>query len=569
MHVNRSHKGACCLFTLATAAVLSMGQSLPPEVVAYADMVLYNGKVITADDSFTVAEAAAIRDGKFLAVGAKDRILAMAGPKTRRIDLRGRSVVPGFMDTHLHQAFVGNSASDLSVKCQAVDSCLQELKEIVQKAKPGQTLPVSATSNKVTVDELNASLLDTVSPNNPLWVESQNDQTVVNSLVLKQIPPGTPGILKDKDGKPTGQLRIGAIGVVVYELEPWPDLEKMAAAQKTELKRYNEQGLTTVMGLARGLSITIFRDLMMRNELTARVRVAHEFLRQNPTPEPYLKRIGNLTGFGNDMLKIIGTTVQVVDGSTGTGSGLTSFGKIFQNPLDPYTPFGQNKWTESGELELSDRRNIILANRYGWTITSLHSSGDMSTATLLDVFEEANKERPLSGRHFGIDHNMMIRPEDFKRFKAMDIIPSIYSKAIYGNDSLIKMYGMDRVNSFQPVRSFIDAGVRPVAEADSGPPDSAPLFNIQRWITRTDEKGRSINAREKASRQEALYMYTRWAARYSGEENILGSIEAGKLADFAILGGDYMTFPETDLDKLRVVMTVLGGKVVHEVAGAF
>ena len=569
MSLNRiASPGICLCFVLTAVSVLS-AQNLPPEVVSYADIVLYNGKIVTADDNFTIAEAVAVRDGKFLAVGPRDRILAMAGPKTRRIDLRGRSVVPGFMDTHLHQAFLGNAASDLSVKCQALDTCLQELKEIVQKAQPGQTLPVSATSNKVTVQELNASLLDTVAPNNPLWIETQNDQTVVNSLILKQIPPGTPGILKDKEGKPTGQLRIGAIGVVIYELEPWPDLEKMAAAQKTEFKRYNEQGLTTVMGIARGMSFTVFRDLMMRNELSTRGRVAHEFLRQNPTPESYLKRLGNLTGFGNDMLKIIGTTVQVVDGSTGTGSGLTSFGKIAQSPLDPYTPFGQNKWTESGELEVSDRRNIILANRYGWTITSLHSSGDMSTATLLDVFEEAHRERPLSGRRFGIDHNMMVRPEDFKRFKAMDIIPSVYSKAIAGNDSLIKMYGMDRVNGFQPVRSFIDAGVLPVAEADAGPPESAPLFNIQRWVTRTDEKGRTINAKEKATRQEALYMYTRWAARYSGEENILGSIEPGKLADFAVLGGDYMTFPEADLDKLRVLLTAVGGKVVHEVAGAF
>jgi predicted amidohydrolase YtcJ len=552
--------------------------ALPPEVVAYADVIMYNGKVLTADEQFTVAEAVAIRDGKFLATGTSSRILAMAGPNTRRIDLRGRSAVPGLIDTHIHQAFVGNNGWGALDRGQdrerpdwsTLESALGYVKREVERKKPGQVVGLSSPSNKVVVDQLNAEVLDKVSPNNPLFIEATNDQVVVNSLLLKMIPPGTHGIMLDKDGKPTGQLRGGASGIAVWELEDWPPVESLLEIQKKDFLGYNAQGLTTVMGRVKGLGISIFRELMLKNELTMRVRPISEIVRQQAQPEAILKRVGNLTDFGNDWVKIIGTTVQVVDGATGTGSALTSFSKISQDPLDPYDPFGQNKWAESGDIANSDYKNILLANRYGWTILGMHSSGDMSTAALLDAYAEAHKERPLNGRHWGIDHIEMLRPEDIPRFREMGVLPSVYSKAIGNNDNLVKMYGMDRVNTFQPVKSIIDGGVFPVAEADAGlGPESAPLTNIKRWVTRLDHKNRVINAKEMVSRQQALYMYTRWAARYSGEEKLLGSIEPGKLADIVVFQGDYMTYPDADLDKLRVVMTVVGGKVVYQAEGAF
>ncbi len=118
---------------------LAGAQSLPREVIAYADMVLYNGKILTVDEQFSIAEAAAIRDGKFLAVGDKEKILAMAGPQTRRVDLQGRSMVPGFIDTHLHSAFLGNiEKGGLPVKFKDVASGLEEIRQIVAKFAPGE-----------------------------------------------------------------------------------------------------------------------------------------------------------------------------------------------------------------------------------------------------------------------------------------------------------------------------------------------------------------------------------------------------------------------------------------------
>jgi hypothetical protein len=336
------------------------------------------------------------------------------------------------------------------------------------------------------------------------------------------------------------------------------------------------------MGRGQGLTITILRDLWVKGELEPRVRIHHEFLRSQARPEAFLKRIGNLTDFGDDQLKIIGATVQVVDGSTGNGAALTDIPKINRvtgdpyntygqnkweetgNAGDPYNTYGQNKWEETGNAATSDRQNIILANRYGWTIGGLHSAGDLSNTVLLEALYEAHQEKSLVGRHFGIDHQAMIREKHFELMKEMDINPTMYDSAIAGdNETWVYQYGADAVYNMTPARSVIDAGLKPAIEIPGG------MEAIRAFVTRKSDDGRVWNPEQKVTRQEALYMYTSWAARYSGEQDILGSIEAGKLGDLVVLGGDYMTWPEDDLDALRVLMTVVGGNVVYEVRGAF
>jgi predicted amidohydrolase YtcJ len=318
------------------------------------------------------------------------------------------------------------------------------------------------------------------------------------------------------------------------------------------------------MGRGQGLTITILRDLWVKGELEPRVRILHEFLRAQARPEAFLKRLGNLTDFGDDQFKIIGATVQVVDGSTGNGAALTDIPKINRVEGDPYETYGQNKWEETGNVATSDRQNIILANRYGWSIGGLHSAGDRSNGVLLEALHEAHQEKSLVGRHFGIDHQAMIRESHFELMKEMDIIPTMYASAISGdNETWVYQYGADAVYNMTPARSVIDAGLKPVIEIPGG------MEAIRAFVTRKSDDGRVWNPEQKVTRQEALYMYTSWAARYSGEQDILGSIEVGKLGDLVVLGGDYMTWPEDELDALRVLMTVVGGNVVYEVRGAF
>jgi predicted amidohydrolase YtcJ len=546
-------------------------QTLPAEVINYADVVVYNGKIVTGDEKFSIAEAAAIRDGKFLAVGTDEAILPMAGPNTRRVDLQGRGAIPGLIATHQH-GYIGNSSksSTIRLRFRDVASGLEEIKTALAKIPPNdqEIVWMGGPSNKSLTVDVTLAQLDAASPNHPIVINTPNNQVVVNSLLLKQLVPltqGMDGVMKDAQGNYTGQLRGGPAGIVIYEMMPWHDsFEESVAREKKSLQQWGPRGITTLMGRGQGQALSILRELWKAGELPVRVRLAHEMLRSQPRPEAFLKRVGNLTDFGDDWLKIIGATVQVVDGSTGPGAALTERPKLNLADNDAYGPYGWNKWEATGNVATSDRRNIILANRYGWSIMGLHSEGDASNRLLLEAFAEAHKEKSLKGRHFGIDHQKMLRESHFDMIREMDVNLSMDDGAISdGNEHLVEMYGGDAVVAMSPVKTAIKAGFKPSIEVGEG------LKSIASFMHRKTKDGRVWNAAERASREEALRMYTSWAARYSGEQDILGSIEPGKLGDIVVLAGDYVTWPEDEMGNLTVLMTIVGGKVVYEAPGAF
>jgi hypothetical protein len=192
----------------------------------------------------------------------------------------------------------------------------------------------------------------------------------------------------------------------------------------------------------------------------------------------------------------------------------------------------------------------------------------MSTSIYLDAFEDAAKEKPLEGR-WGIDHMEWLNPELISRMTKLGegtIIPSFYSRLFVNPEAQLYQYGGDRLQEGTVmIKSAMEAGLKPVFESDINPGEySSPLFLIEKAVTRTDEKGRKYNVKEAVDRRQSLRMYTSWAARYSEDEETLGTLEAGKLADLVVLDGDYMTVPEEKITDLQVVLTVVGGKVVYE-----
>lgn len=573
---------------LAWLAVLAIqgvvdarGQAPPPEVLAYADTVLYNGQVLVVDEAFTIAQAIAVRDGKVLAVGDSARILSMAGPKTRRVDLQGRTVTPGFIDTHLHQAWLAQysqGGTDGRARFTDLTSGLEEVRQAVARAKPGAWIFLSGPRNR-TVFGLTRQDLDAVSPDNPVAISTSTAEVVVNTAALKaaKLTRDVPGVLTDSKGEPNGQLRQAAVGVITYELKPqnWPDIPGLVQDQKDRLLQYASQGLTTLVGRAQGTSISVVREIWDRKELPTRVRIAHEFLMYNPNAEAFLRRLGSLRNFGDDWMKIVGTTVGPVDGIASVGGILTMKPKLREANIaggDVFGTQGQNKWGEGHEDDpewigkSTERRAVILANRYGWNITAQHSTGDLSTAIYLDAFEEANREKPLEGR-WGLDHMEWLNGDLIRRMKTLDVvIPSFYSRMFQNPDAQVHQYGGDRMQEGTVmVKSAIEAGLKPVFESDINPGTfSSPLFLLEKAVTRADEKGRRWNAKEAVDRKQSLRMYTIWAARYSQDEDKLGSLEPGKLADLVVLDGDYMNVPAESISDLGVVLTMVGGKVVYE-----
>ena len=476
--------------------------------MAYADMVLHNGQIITADDDESVVSAVAIRDGKFLAVGDDDRILSMADSDTRKIDLQGKSVVPGFIDTHLHQAFVsqisklGNSGR---VTFRDKQSGLEEVKRLVEASPPGDWVTLRGPRARVFYD-LTRKDIDPLSPNNPVYIITQGAEVLANTLALDiaNIPPGTPGMVVDpQTGEPTGQLVLWAAGVMIYDAMPWPPLRDFIEPQKAMFSKMNAEGLTTIIARAQGLTVSVFKELWKNQELTARVRVAHEFLRLNPNGEAYLKRLGNLSGFGDDWFKIIGTTVMPVDGADGDGASLTATPRLNLNERTAFGKFGHNRWIGYGHeeetpnewedlpqeaKEKTEYQNIILANRYGWNITSVHSAGDEATRVTLKAYEDASREKPLEGR-WGIDHQPMQTAETIALIKKLNVIPSFYyfTPGGAGLPGMVYQYGADRVSQMVPMNTFIKEGILPTAEADTSRyPFFAPMYNLELFVTRKD-----------------------------------------------------------------------------------
>lgn len=282
------------------------------------------------------------------------------------------------------------------------------------------------------------------------------------------------------------------------------------------------------------------------------------------------KTIGKLVSFGlDDMVKIIGASLQHPDGTSGSGSMLTWQRKLRRVEGDPYGDFGLNRWEEGGEE--NDQHNVKLAVRYGWNVNTVHNQGDQATWLFLKAIEEGHKDMLVKpSLPFGVDHQLLMTPDNIELMKRYNVIPSMGSKYLFGKtpDSLIYQYGPDSVNRMTNVKTLISSGLFPVSESDTREfPLYRPLWSIEKLVTRADNSGRVWGADEGISRREALWMRTLWAARYSGDEEILGSLEPGKLADFVILAGDFMAVPAEQLGELGVDYTFVDSHVVYENKG--
>ena len=577
----------------------AMGQSVPPELVSYPELMLHNGKILTVDDRFSMVQAVAIRDGHFLKVGTNQEVLALRGPATQVIDLRGRSVVPGFVDAHGHGGFVGPSGAGMvtvvgealrdSITCETVEKCVEEVRAGVAKAQPGQWVRFSGRiRNDVLVNRITRWDLDKGSPNNPILIYMSTQMGIINTAAWEQLRhrlEGMEGVFKDPEtGEPSGHIRGQANGVISYEFQEWPedwDTRKVEE-QKQQFRVMNSEGVTANIGRISGMGISVLNEIWRKGELTVRVRPALEFAMLNPEAEVYLKRVGNLTGLGDDWLRIIGMTVGPPDGNSANGGIMSRFvprrelvqpgGFAWDINAEDRHMAGENKWAfsrEDGDWSGAGTEfaTIVLANRYGWSIQSIHAQGDIGAKMILDAFEKADRERPIKGRYFAFDHGMIRTEEDLQRAARLGVANSFAFKYILGTDrGVVWMFGED-VHRFSPIQTAIDLGLKPALELEGAQVEgkSSALVSMQKFITRTDNQGRVWGgAREGISRQDALRMATIWSAAYSGDEKRLGSIEEGKLGDLVVLGGDYLTVPEDQIEELTIDLTIVGGKIVYD-----
>ena len=591
------------LFTNACSMILvlmvgpfmrvSPAQDLPPEVLGYADTVWYNGQVLTMDRDqppINVTQAIAVRDGRVLAVGDSDRILRMAGADTVKVDLEGRAVIPGVIDTHSHpnryalshyrqeynlalvQSLLDQNVRYVNVRWESKETALSDFKRVAKNVSPDELIYTTFRGNATSL-ALTRYDLDEVAPDNLLYVMiGSATQGIANTRMLDKIlamyGDRIPGILKDENGVPNGQI-FGAAGTVIdQEVVPRVTPEVLAPFLKRELEEWVAIGVTTLSTRLKGNELTAYGLLDRAGELPLRLGYSHEIGRSNPFLERALKRFGNLQGHGTEWLWMIGISIGKPDGDGpgSRGNVCATPPKKVMLPGDIY-PEGLCEWDMPGEPGADA---VLVTNRYGYRVSGVHTFGDKGYLMMLDAYDQANQEDSILGRSFGLDHGMMISPEIVKQSAQLDVIWSLQPPMFYSTYAagVSRVYGEEYAHRWMlPVKSLIDAGAKVSYGADThDDPQRQPMFSLEVLVTRKVLDGRVFGPREALDRASALLMLTRWGADYVLRDQELGSLEPGKLADLVVLDGNPLDpdIADENLSEIKVVATIIGGEVAYD-----
>jgi predicted amidohydrolase YtcJ len=569
--------GAFCAPVALMSGVASAAQTLPAEVVRYADLVLHNGKIITVDNAFSLAQALAIRDGKILKVGRDAEVLALAGPATRRINLQGRSVVPGLIDTHshLHEYGLDRHAPtmnpnllEIKIEGRTEDEMLQRLAEVAKTKKPGEWLITRIRPRAVADAFVNNKTrfdLDRAAPNNPTMVHVTDTKAMASSKALEQLlkryDPALLELPKNQQGEYTGRIGAGVSLIFYEEIIPKPKPEDLAPVYLKELEMWGAAGVTTWSSSLGSEAISAFHYMDQRGMMPIRLAYTNEAgYRDNIHGESFVQRFGNLIGHGTERFWLIG----ISSGSTDSS---------YPGVCTTLNPDPKVKAREDCRLTLDNVRGRAAwaAVKAGIRIAGTHSAGDKATDVLMDIIEKASAEAGMTvdqirAKNHAIDHcTMNPRPDQIERAKKLNITWSCAPKYLLRTNQVMRDYGEEAAHRWVlPVQSILDAGGRVTWQQDDADLGIKPFSGLGTLITRKDGEGRVWGARNAIDRKTALLMATRWASEYVLRQDQLGSLEAGKWADMVVLDKDYMTVSDEEIGKIISVMTIVGGKVIYD-----
>ena len=601
---------------ITTAALLQPARTadaadgdIPPQLIRYADLVFFNGQVLTVDAENSVAEAIAVRDGRVLAVGDSAEVLALAGPQTERVDLVGRSLTPGYIYNDGDNAVPGGDIYKdtmvggwLSGRIAGKDMevLLSSLDDVIEQAQPAEPVFVNMPKNfPLEAFDWTADDLDRIAPDNPIALFYTSSDSVVNHAMLERafamgLPKDHFGIIKDDSGEPTGALVHEATGFIGWQARPYPSreyIEKGIRDAKASFLGYLSAGVTTTTGHMSGLTISMLNEIFHKGELSMRVFPGHDMTRQNPFPEQYLKRVGNLVDFSlydptrGPLVKIVGAALASLDDGPNSPSGiLTIQPKDRIMPELGGTPYGWNKW--SGESvtgmswdDLSDEQKLQtdwntmrLLIKYGWNTSGNHNMGSGAMQVVLDAVENAYSEEEVLFEQIkpnAYDHNVIWHEDNFAlidkyndqlRF-GLKINEYFDPRLVDGKSPLLYEYA-SQLDTMQPVKDLLERGVNVHFEGSDA--SNHPMKMIKWAVTRSDEQGRVIAPAQAIDRETALRMITWNAARFIGEEANLGSLEPGKWADLVVLNGDFLAVPDDNLDKLHIELTYVAGQLAYD-----
>jgi hypothetical protein len=563
-------KGSSCVRGLLGLGLLGILVGCGADLgVLHPDTLLFNGKIVTVDEDFSIAEAVAIKDGRFVAVGSNSQIRSLAGDRTEMVDLEGRTVLPGFNDPHLHFAHtLGFVVDELSTKyrqASSIGEILAVVQEKVEQTPPGELvwffLGPSSPSRLEEGRYPNRKDLDPISPQHPVFLEYAGNgaNASANSLALKKAgitrrtpQPSTQGLLgeivKDASGEPTGVFLGRAAASIAHTVLVRHSVETLVETIQNAFEVVLPNGITTIGDPNTNMSnvgenqnwAKAYQRLSSRGELMVRANVIMRLpIVYRPT-EGILEWLDNLqfdSGFGNETLH---------------------FGQIKISIYD-----------SSGDFKLprEDVKRVIKAvHRSGWRLY-IHVGRGESYDLAMEGLEEAYAEFPREDVRHVITHARFPTDKNLEVLKRYGVMVEPQTGRIWGMSDDYEEQNADPDRPAYgptPLRTYLDHGIRVMTGSDAGrPPTGIPMFTIFEAVNRVRSSGKVINPEERITVEEAIRAVTITPAYSTFEENLKGSIEPGKLADLVVLDGDILTVPSLEIRDIAVLRTMMGGKFVY------
>ncbi len=531
------------------------------------DLIIHNGRIHTLDAANTLAEAVAVKDGRFVAVGGAGEISALAGPATRRLDLRGRVAIPGLFDSHVHVMEVGAKLSQIRLdECQSPDEMAALVRQRAQVTPPG-TWIVGQGWNEGNFRDGRLPTRQDIDPataQHPVVLQRFFNTDVVNTLALQlagidRTTPDPAGgrIEHDAAGEPNGLLRASAKGLV-RRLLPAPgqaELMEFIRLGCAEMARY---GITSV--IEPGLNAAEMRAYQTLHALggvalRANLMPSWHGFREDESQAQLDCRAGELgifSGLGDEWLRI-GALKMAIDGGTTPHSAAM---------YEPYE--GDSAPVAFYRLDVAKLgRYFHTAQALGWDV-GIHCCGDRAQDLAVDAFANLAAASPPRAARHSIIHGYFPTRRALEGMAAHGIAAVIQPTFIYWEGELLfRDVGAGRAANYKPARTYLDHGV-PLAASSDVPSTVSPnpFLALYSLVTRKNRFGQPIAPHEAISRDEALRAYTCGGTYLTREESLKGTVEPGKLADLAVLDRDYFSVSDEEMRDIQVVTTVLGGRVI-------
>ncbi|MEI8040461.1 MAG: amidohydrolase [Verrucomicrobiota bacterium] len=556
-------KSAIPVIALCSTMLSTVAQ---PKVASVApDLLIINAAVHTMDQALPAADAVAILGNRIAAVGSTAEIRPLAGPRTRVIDAGGKLVLPGFNDAHVHFLSGGFSLANVDLRdAQSPQEMARRLGEYARKLPkgrwilggdwdherwPGAPLPTR-------------EMIDAATPDNPVWVSRLDGHMALgNTLALKlagitretKDPPGGLVVRDPKTGEPTGVLKDCAEDLVDRVI-PEKTFEEKHIAARAGTDYAAQVGVTSLTDMSAGEDVGLYQYMLEHGELKTRIYATRSIVSWET-----LARTGVRAAFGSDMLRI-GALKGFADGSLGSSTAL-----FFQ-------PYSDTPDTRGLLFDQMLPEGIMLKRVEGADKLSLqvmiHAIGDEANMRILDIYQQAADKNGPRDRRFRIEHAQHLRPAEIARFGKQKVIASMqpYHAADDGR-WCDKRIGPERSKDTYAFRSILDAGAVLAFGSDWTVAPLNPMEGLKAAVTRQTLDGKHPNGwhpEQKLTLDEAIHAFTVGSAYAEFAEHLKGTITPGKLADIVMLDRDIYKINPSDIDKARVVLTVMDGRIVHE-----